>query len=82
MIYILSSIFAGEGAAISFIFTAVLRAIGSIQDMLHGLQFQDMPSANMYSVNVGINEIWVFLINPRPNKKVSGFCSMVNPVNQ
>ena len=30
MIYILSSIFAGEGAAISFIFTAVLRAIGSI----------------------------------------------------
>lgn len=30
MIYILSSIFAGEGAAISFVFTAVLRAIGSI----------------------------------------------------
>lgn len=30
MIYILGSIFAGEGAAISFIFTAVLRAIGSI----------------------------------------------------
>ena len=30
MIYILGSILAGEGAAISFIFTAVLRAIGSI----------------------------------------------------
>ena len=30
MIYILGSIFAGEGAAISFVFTAVLRAIGSI----------------------------------------------------
>jgi len=30
MIYILSSILAGEGAAITFIFTAVLRAIGSI----------------------------------------------------
>ena len=30
MIYILGSILAGEGAAISFVFTAVLRAIGSI----------------------------------------------------
>ena len=30
MIYILGSILAGEGAAITFIFTAVLRAIGSI----------------------------------------------------
>ena len=30
MIYILSSILNGEGAAISFVFTAVLRAIGSI----------------------------------------------------
>ena len=30
MIYILGSIFAGEAAAISFVFTAVLRAIGSI----------------------------------------------------
>ncbi len=30
MIYILSSIFIGEGAAISFVFTSILRAVGSI----------------------------------------------------
>ena len=30
MIYILSSLFTGEGAAISFVFTSALRAIGSI----------------------------------------------------
>ena len=30
MIYILGAIFTGEGAAISFVFTAILRAIGSI----------------------------------------------------
>ena len=30
MIYILNSLLAGEGAAISFVFTAILRAIGSI----------------------------------------------------
>ena len=30
MIYILGSIFTGEGAAISFVFTSILRAVGSI----------------------------------------------------
>ena len=78
MIYILSSIFAGEGAAISFIFTAVLRAIGSIPGHATWTAISGYAIGQYVLSNVGINEVWVFLINPRPNNIVSGFCSMVN----
>ena len=53
MTYILNSLLTGEGAAISFVFTAILRAIGQSLDMRHGLLFRVTQLENMWLVRGG-----------------------------